>query len=111
MKIKLSNTTIKVKVKDVTRSISYLNYDLKNKVKFLDADESEIETIMNVKFCKMLMVELYEFEHLKDDIIILMRELFDEEISIEELIEIEDKLVNAYEQLYKFQYNIKGDKK
>ena len=97
MKINLTNEIINIKVKDLAESVSTINFGLKEKIEFLEADEFEIETIMNVKNCKMLLFNLSNFESVDDDVIILMRELFNEDITLEELKEINDKLICAFD--------------
>jgi len=97
MKIELSNKIIKIKVLTVTEALKTLHFGLKEKIEFLEADEFEMETIMNVKVCKMILLELGDLCPDNEDVKILMKELFDEEVTLEELKEIDEKLIAAHE--------------
>jgi len=92
LKINLTNEIINIKVKDLAEIVSIMNFGLKEKIEFLEADEYEMETIMNVKVCKMIL-----FGSDNADVIILMKELFDKELTLEELNEINDKLICAFD--------------
>jgi len=97
MRVNLTNGVLNIKVKQFAEAVSTINFNLKEKIEFLEADEFEIEIIMNAKICKMLLFNLSDFESVDDDVIILMRELFDEDITLEELKQINNKLIRAYE--------------
>ena len=100
MKIELTNKEVKVNVKIITEALKTLNFNMKNKIKFFldeDIDELELETILNLKMCKFILLELGFSEIYKNDILILMKSLFDEELTLKDLDNIKSKLLRNCE--------------
>jgi len=100
MKIELTNKEIEVNVKIITEALKTLNFNMKTKIKFFlneDIDELELETILNLKVCKFILLESGFSEIDKNDIIILMKSLFEEELTLEDLDIIKNKLIRNCE--------------
>jgi len=100
MKIELTNKEVEVNVKIITEALKTLNFNMKNKIKFFldeNIDELELETILNLKMCKFILLELGFSEIYKNDILILMKSLFDEELTLKDLDNIKSKLLRNCE--------------